>query len=228
MRRAASSVAQNTMVRAILPGSLRYIRSDVPVYVSPEEKETLLAENIRTVVDLRTAEECAAKLCPLETDERFCYLHLPVTGGNAIPQSRAMVPVSYLKMVDEQMEHILDAICHAGSNVLYFCNAGKDRTGVTAMLLLLLAGVPEETVVADYVPSENNMKELFALQRRQLAQAGQPVPPMSVFSSAPEEIRMALDYLQQHYAGAEDYLLQAGVSPAEIDAVRGMLLGRGE
>ena len=72
------------------------------------------------------------------------------------------------------------------------------------------------------------MKELFALQRQQLAQAGQPVPPMSVFSSAPEEIRMALDYLQQHYAGAEDYLLQAGVSPAEIAAVREMLLGRGE
>lgn len=110
---------------------------------------------------------------------------------------------------------------HRDVTVLFNCAAGKDRTGVTAMLLLLLAGVPEETVVADYVPSENNMKELFALQRQQLSQAGQPVPPMSVFSSAPEEIRMALDYLQQHYAGAEDYLLQAGVSPAEIAAVRG-------
>lgn len=153
--------------RAILPGSLRYIRSDVPVHVSPEEKEKLLAENIRTVVDLRTAEECAARPCPLEEDKRFCYLHLPVTGGNAIPQSRAMVPVSYLKMVDEQMEHILDAICHAGSNVLYFCNAGKDRTGVVSALLLRRAGMPEEYIIEDYLRSgENLAPQLQAFARQ--------------------------------------------------------------
>lgn len=153
--------------RAILPDSLRYIRSDVPQQVSEQEKEALLAENIRTVVDLRTPEECAAKPCPLEEDERFCYLHLPVTGGNALPESRAMVPVSYLKMVDGQMERILDAIGGADSNVLYFCSAGKDRTGVVSALLLRRAGIPEAYIIADYLQSGPNLAprlEAFARQ----------------------------------------------------------------
>lgn len=153
--------------RAILPDSLRYIRSDVPVQVTAGEREKLLAENIRTVVDLRTPEECAAKPCPLEEDSRFCYLHLPVTGGNAIPESRAMVPVSYRKMVDERMERILETICHAGSNVLYFCNAGKDRTGVVSALLLRRAGMPEEYIIEDYLRSgENLAPQLQAFARQ--------------------------------------------------------------
>lgn len=153
--------------RPILPGSLRYIRSDVPLQVSAQEKENLLARDIRTVVDLRTPEECAARPCPLEQDERFCYLHLPVTGGNAIPQSRAMVPVSYRKMVDEQMTRILDAICNAGSNVLYFCSAGKDRTGVVSALLLRRAGMPDEYILRDYLKSgENLAAQLQAFARQ--------------------------------------------------------------
>lgn len=34
---------------------------------------------------------------------------------------------------------------------MFHCTAGKDRTGVTAALLLLLAGVCKEDVIADYI-----------------------------------------------------------------------------
>lgn len=40
-------------------------------------------------------------------------------------------------MLDSQMYRIIDLICNAKSNVLYFCNAGKDRTGVVSAILLL-------------------------------------------------------------------------------------------
>lgn len=34
---------------------------------------------------------------------------------------------------------------------LVHCAHGKDRTGVVIMLLLMLAGVPHESIVQDYV-----------------------------------------------------------------------------
>ena len=145
--------------RTILPDSLRYIRSDVPLQVTEEEKQWLVDHNITTAVDLRTQRERAAKPCPLEQDGRFRYLHLPVTGGDALPESPAWVAQSYINMADEQMERILQTISEAKSNVLFFCTAGKDRTGVVAALLLRRAGCPEEYILRDYLLSGQNLAD---------------------------------------------------------------------
>lgn len=136
--------ASTKNTRPVLPGSLRYIRSDVPLQVTEEEKQWLTGHNITTVVDLRTERERAAKPCPLEQDGRFRCLHLPVTGGDALPESPAWVARSYINMADDRMERILKTITEAESNVLFFCTAGKDRTGVVAALLQRRAGCPEE------------------------------------------------------------------------------------
>ena len=48
---------------------------------------------------------------------------------------------------------------------LFHCTAGKDRTGVLAMLLLDLAGVSGESILADYSMSEVYMEEIFSPQR---------------------------------------------------------------
>ena len=52
--------------------------------------------------------------------------------GGGIPESLESVADAYLKMIDGQMERIICAILKAESNVLYFCGAGKDRTGVVS------------------------------------------------------------------------------------------------
>ena len=134
--------ASTKNTRPVLPGSLRYIRSDVPLQVTEEEKQWLAGHNITTVVDLRTERERAAKPCPLEQDGRFRCLHLPVAGGDALPESPAWVAQSYINMADDRMERILKIITEAESNVLFFCTAGKDRTGVVAALLQRRAGCP--------------------------------------------------------------------------------------
>ena len=35
-------------------------------------------------------------------------------------------------------------------SILFHCTAGKDRTGVAAMLILLALGASDETICADY------------------------------------------------------------------------------
>ena len=58
--------------------------------------------------------------------------------------------------------HFIDFRQHEfKSNVLYFCNAGKDRTGVVAALLQRQAGMAREDIIADYVRSGDHLKEMF-------------------------------------------------------------------
>ena len=62
-------------------------------------------------------------------------------------------------MADEQTERIIEAAMNAKSNVLYFCNAGKDRTGVVSAILLTRLGYDREYIVADYMKSAENLRE---------------------------------------------------------------------
>lgn len=147
--------------RAISPNSLRYLRSDVPVALTEEEIRWLLEQNIRCIVDLRSEEEQQAKPCPLRLREDFLYHSLPVSGGNAVPDSPDSVSRSYLAMVDEQMERIIRCIEDSDCGVLYFCNAGKDRTGVVSALLLRRLGFDDEYIIEDYLRSAENLKEML-------------------------------------------------------------------
>lgn len=153
--------------RAILEHSLRFIRSDVPTSVTEDERVWLLKNKITTIIDLRTEKEQQRKVCPLESDNRFDYYSMPVTGGDAIPESVNDVSKSYINMVDEHLNKTIHLILSSESNVLYFCNAGKDRTGVVSAILLYKSGMSTEYIVDDYMKSKINLKsalEAFANQ----------------------------------------------------------------
>lgn len=156
---------QNT--RPIFPDSLKFIRSDVPTAVSQEEAEWLIEHDITTIVDLRTDAERERKNCPLSADERFRYYCMPVTGGDIVPRSVDAVAESYIKMVDENLCRTIDLMQTAPTNVLYFCNAGKDRTGVISAILLRNAGASTEYIVADYMKSKDNLKTMLNAYARQ-------------------------------------------------------------
>ena len=144
--------------RAILKDSLKFIRSDVPTIVTEEERLWLIENNITTIVDLRTDKERLRKICPLENDERFDYHSMPVTGGDIVPKSVDDVSKSYINMVDEKLHKTIDLILYSKSNALYFCNAGKDRTGVVSAILLYKSGASVEYIVDDYMKSKENLK----------------------------------------------------------------------
>ena len=147
--------------RPILINSNQFIRSDVPCKIMKNEYNWLKENNILTIIDLRTKQEQNLKPCPLKNNSCFKYMSLSVTGGNYIPETPSDVPVSYLKMCDEQMNIIIDTIMSADTNVMYFCNAGKDRTGVVSAILLKKLGYDNQYIINDYLKSENNLKEML-------------------------------------------------------------------
>ena len=159
-----ASLLQSTCNTRWLPaGEKRFLRSDAPVALTEADVAWLRANNVTTLVDLRSAEEVQHLPCCLAGAEGFRYVHLPVTGGGGTPISREHLHQVYAGMLDEQMERILETIFSADSGVMFFCTAGKDRTGVVTAAILRRLGVDEETIVADYMlTKENVMGRLLA------------------------------------------------------------------
>ena len=147
--------------RQLVSGSFRYLRSDVPDRITEEEKRFLLEHDVRLVIDLRADRERRERPCPLEDDIRFDYRSMPVTTGDIVPHCFEDVPAAYLDMVDGQMERIVRTVEESPCGVLYFCNAGKDRTGVVSALLLRRMGAPRETITEDYVRSAALLKDML-------------------------------------------------------------------
>ncbi|MBE5953952.1 MAG: tyrosine-protein phosphatase [Lachnospiraceae bacterium] len=156
--------------RYILTDCVRYIRSDVPNNLTDEEVDWLISNNICTIVDLREDEERQQKKCRLLEDNRFCYYCMPVTGGNMIPDSVEEVSKSYINMVDDNMFQIIDTIINAKTNVMYFCNAGKDRTGVVSAIILHKLGMNDDYIVEDYMKTKENLKDALESFARQCPQ----------------------------------------------------------
>ena len=78
-----------------------------------------------------------------------------------MPKRPEDVAVSYIAMCDDKMELILDMMIQSYSNVLFFCNAGKDRTGVVSALLLETLGYDDEYIISDYMQSAENLKDVL-------------------------------------------------------------------
>lgn len=157
-----SSIFHNTRnTRPIFPNSFRFIRSDVPTAVSQEEAIWLIDHNITTIIDLRTEAERKRKMYPLSADKRFQYYCMSVTGGDRVPDSVDEVSKSYIQMVDDKLCETIRFMETVPSNVLYFCNAGKDRTGVVSAILLRNAGFAEEYIVDDYMKSKDNLTDML-------------------------------------------------------------------
>lgn len=147
--------------RSLPTGDYRYIRSDVPTSLTDSEIRWLREHDVTTVVDLREEKEVSKTPCPLASMDDFNYVTLPVTGGGDTPKSLEHLKIVYSQMVDEQMEIIVDTIMNAKTNVLYFCAAGKDRTGVVSAIILKRLGFDDEIIIDDYMKSKENLMDML-------------------------------------------------------------------
>ena len=59
------------------------------------------------------------------------------------------------------MEKIINTIMNAESNVIYFCTAGKDRTGVVSAIILKRLGFSDEVIIDDYMKSKDNLMDML-------------------------------------------------------------------
>ena len=158
----ASLLTFTLNTRWLREGCTRYLRSDVPGRLSEKDILWLLEYDIRTVIDLRSQPETEKRPCPLKNHPDFTYYHRPVSNGDIVPLCPEDVPRSYHNMVNGQMAEILTIAESAPTGVLYFCNAGKDRTGVLSALLLRRMGASRQEIIDNYLITAENLREMLA------------------------------------------------------------------
>jgi protein-tyrosine phosphatase len=96
---------------------------------------------------------------------------------------------------DAAYKSLLAELLHAKGPTLFHCTAGKDRTGWGAALILSLLGVPRETVIADFLVSN---ERLVAKNERIYAAA--PSIPRATLE---EVMTVRRDYIEAAFAEAE-------------------------
>jgi protein-tyrosine phosphatase len=122
----------------------------------------------------------------------------------------------------------------AGRPVLAHCFAGKDRTGFTVATVLNAVGVPSDTVMADFLRSND---AIVPLRERILESVRARSADAEVISFAEarltdevlgvreEYLDAAWRTLEQSYGSPSGFLQAAGVTDADLAGLRATLLG---
>lgn len=199
-----------------------HLRGDAPVRLSDEELQLLRDMNISTIIDLRSDQEVRDVPGAFQGQSGFEYFHLPLYLGNQMPTCGEDVPRMYFQMADEQkmVAAVMTRIAEAPGGVLYHCSAGKDRTGVISALLLSLAGVEQDDILADYQISYTYLRKIIANFMADVADI-----PMYMLHSNIEYMEGFLQAFYAKYGSTVEYLREIGLSDAQIDAIRQRLVG---
>ena len=187
---------------------------------------------VRTVVDLRNEPEIGRR----DTDPRvspeavagITFLNRPTQEAKD-PEFTALTgpymdsPRFYrenLRRWPEKISAVMRSIAEAGDGaVVIHCSAGRDRTGLIAMLLLQLAGAEPEAIADDY---EQAVRGINAFHTTQVHPREKPLTDDQLRERVAEgrkELLRALDGFD-----AEQYLLSAGLSPRVLELLRRRML----
>ncbi len=196
---------------------------------------------VRTVIDLRNPDEIrptADALTALAGSAQFAAATGPATPAGIdrvevplddigdlefwryVNRERLNgTPLYYRVFLDRKAERcaaLFEAIARSGpGGVLFHCGAGRDRTGLVALLLLALAGVAPDVIAADYDLSAEAVKPLFAAMG---AEDQGPVISAVLAERGTTNATAIRDTLDGF--DVERYLLDAGVGRRDLDDVR--------
>jgi protein-tyrosine phosphatase len=191
---------------------------------------------IRTLIDLRSPQELAREgECP--AFHGATVLHRPVLTElwGQIPYEDG-APIEdfladrYLDMLESGAPAIRDVMFTLAREedlpAVFFCAAGKDRTGVVTALVLSLLGVPDERIAGDYELSEAPVKAMAAELRGGADGESSAVALAAVaFLQAPRAgMLLFLERLREEHGSAHDYAVDTGVDRATLDALRERLV----
>ncbi|WP_294359173.1 tyrosine-protein phosphatase [uncultured Clostridium sp.] len=198
-----------------------FIRSDALISLSEEDVVFLLDNGISTIVDLRSDDEVKNEPCDCKINENFKYYHCRIYGNGRIPKDAESVPISYFNMINDKKTilEVMKVLVNVEGGVLYYCTAGKDRTGIISALLLLLAGVSRNDIVADYEISQEylcNLLKLFSENNKNV--------DINIVTPKPEHMNKFLDMFFNKYNSIEEYLFEIGLSNEEISKLKNKLI----
>lgn len=192
------------------------VRGDQPAKLTPEGWEALYEHGIRTIVSLRT-HSFNEKDHPIVTPP-YPNIHVvsveieDVTNKEFVEKwatsdlwGTPLYWTDALNLWAHRHADALKVIAQAQPGGVFFhCIRGHDRTGIISFLLLSLLGVSLKDIAADYELSADSVRDQLLAERN----------------------TNAYEVLQKTLAGIdlENYLLNGGMTPDDITALRIKLL----
>ena len=191
---------------------------------------------VRTIVDLRGVNEAAETPHRIDgTDCRIVGAHIEPGVGDkirrAVDDGSASPHLMMQYLTDHYREYprrcapgfrtLFTTLCDGTHRPLVFhCTAGKDRTGFASALLLTLLGVPWQTVIDDYLRTNElwtghigRYPELDIDTRAAIIEARTPY------------LEAAFEVVQADFGGAEAFAARAlGLDAAACERLRTELL----
>ncbi|WEK59795.1 MAG: tyrosine-protein phosphatase [Candidatus Microbacterium colombiense] len=148
-----------------------FVRAERLDRVTASGWDRLIAQGVRTVVDLRRPQERSG-LVPdgvrrvnvdLDGDDREFWEPLESDGRWGTP----LYYRSHLDRLPHRLAAVMTAFASADDGaVLFHCSAGWDRTGLVSAALLRALDVTEDAAAADYLASFSNADTMAALHER--------------------------------------------------------------
>jgi protein-tyrosine phosphatase len=200
--------------------------------------QAFLDHGVRRVIDLRWHEELADDP---PVDVPVEVVHISLFGAHR-PERRLEIEEfaaaatdeadfmrrlygHYLEAHPREFGAAIEAVASADGAVVVHCTAGKDRTGLVAALLLRVAGVGIESIVADYALSDITDIPGYGDWLKE------ELPPKEarirdfVTSTPPEGMASLLRDLDEQHGSATGYLESAGVDPGALAEIKRRLAG---
>lgn len=213
----------------------RLLRSDSLHQLSEADQQALLEYGVRTIIDLRGADELREAPNVFDEHPKVVYFNIPLfaplsrNNGSGVSSSPDFdLGTLYCLALDhcqETIGRVLELLAQAEDGVSVFhCTAGKDRTGIIAALLLSLAEVDESTIITDYVLTAQHIEPMIAQLRLKAIQQGHHLERYNrMLLAEPSAMESTLNYLQGKYGGVRSYLNTIGLDAASQNRLKNLL-----
>jgi len=209
----------------------RLFRSGSLAGLTPAAQRAFVDElRVHTICDLRRPEEREEEPTPFASDTPR-RVEIPIDPGSAVAMraefARGNVPlaerIAFMVAINEELARhhrddyarMFEALLEVeDGGFLIHCAAGKDRTGFGCALVLHALGVPERTVVEDYLLTNEAMDFDGYVLPRMRARYGADVEfdreeVMALAGVRPEYLRAAYAAIEEEFEDVERYLERA-------------------
>ena len=209
-----------------------FLRSGSPEWLKPEQIEAVKAYGVKSVIDLRATDELKGSGNPFSEDPDVKFYNVPLFNGDPngdddktmefiINNTLGDYYVIIAEEMGDRLAEIMRILLSSSGLTLFHCAHGKDRTGVVAALLYLLAGASRVNIVKNYAISYKYLKDFLAPSIAKL-----PDNMKHILKSDAHNMETFLDYIDSKWNGdAANLLIANGLSTEEINALKMKCIG---
>lgn len=195
---------------------------------------------LRTLIDLRNeteidfgglgplADVLVRHHAPISSRRGRTVIDAP-TAAQATDRSPDAVLAGYCGILEASADLVVDTVAALAAPdalpAVFFCAAGKDRTGVLSAVVLGAVGVRDDDIVEDYVLSAEVIEPIITrFASFETSPAMYRELPPSHFAPYAETMERLVGWIRERYGSFGDYLLANGLRLETIDRLKLSLL----